>query len=84
MKAQLNIKEAIRHYNEQKELCAPELTTAALALLVFAEKKSSDESKIVLFYQIANNKRRFVDLNWLITIAEKTGYPANKLISFTN
>jgi hypothetical protein len=84
MEATLNIKEAIRYFNTNRPEGVTELTSAALALMVFADKKSSDESKVVLFYQITNNRRRFVDLNWLVKISEITGYPPEKLICYTN
>lgn len=83
MKARLNIKEAIKYYNDHKAEGSPELSSAALALKVFADKQSSDESKVVLFYQIINNRRRFVDLNWLTKISEITGYAPELLISYT-
>lgn len=82
MKAELNIKEAIRYFNDNRKPGTPELTSAGLGLKVLANNKSSDESKIVLFYQIINNRRRFVDLEWLVKIAQITGYPADKLIKY--
>lgn len=83
MKARLDIRAAIEFYNKNKRGEDKELSASSLARLLFADTKSGDNSKIVLFYQIINNKRRFVDLNWLAKIAEITGYPPEKLIIYT-
>ena len=75
VKAKLNIKEAIEYFNQNREKGTPLMTVASLSLIVFADKKSNDECKRVLFCQICNNRRRFVDLTWLETIKRVTGYP---------
>ncbi|MCJ7447952.1 MAG: hypothetical protein MUO72_09675 [Bacteroidales bacterium] len=82
VKAELQIKEAIRYYNLHRAEGVPEMTAADLALEVFKDKKSKDICKVKLFYGIINNHRRFVDLNWLIIISEKTGYPKRLLIRY--
>ncbi len=79
---QLQIKEAIRFYNENRKEGEPEMTTAALAQKVLRDTKSSEKSRIVLFYQIVNGRRKFIDLNWLRIIADETGYPGEKLIKY--
>ena len=83
MKAKLKIKEAIEFYNKNRNEGQEELTAASLALKVFHDKNSKDICKIKLFSGIMNNRRRFVDLKWLVTISEATGYPAKELIDFT-
>ena len=83
MKARLQIKEAIAYYNRNKKEGEAELTAASLALLVFHNKKSKDICKVKLFSGIMNNRRRFVDLKWLVTISEATGYPPEKLIEYS-
>jgi len=82
VKAKLNIKEAIEFYNEHRAKGTPLMTVASLSLIVFADKKSKDECKRVLFCQIVNGRRRFVDMQWLETIAKVTGYPPERLISY--
>lgn len=82
MKAKLKIKDAIEFYNHNKAEGVPEFTAASLALKVFHDKNSKDICKIKLFSGIMNNRRRFVDLNWLITISETTGYPVKELIEY--
>lgn len=83
MAATLKIKEAIEHYNFNRPKGSPILTAASLAQKVFEEKKSKPECKIVLFYQIINNRRKLIDLRWLEVVSQETGYPVNELIEFT-
>jgi hypothetical protein len=83
MLLKLKIKEAIEFHNQNRKEGTPAMTSADLALIVFKDKKSTNESKSVLFYQITNGHRRFVDLAWLDIISEVTGYPVDKLIGTT-
>lgn len=82
MEARLRIKEAVEFYNSVRLPEFPAMTLASLAQVVFRDKKSKTICKEKLFNQIANNHRKFVDLNWLITISESTGFPVQDLIEF--
>jgi len=82
MKAKLKIKEAIKYYNENKAEGVANLTSSALALKVFAGQKAGNDSKIVRFYRLTNNHRKFIDTNLLIKISEITGYPVENLIEY--
>lgn len=83
MKAELNIKEAIKHYNDQRADEVPEMTATSLALAVLKDANAAERSKVVMFYKTINNHRKFVNLDLLIRIAEATGYPPEKLIKYT-